>query len=1034
MTGRREQPKRSSRFGLLEAFLLFIVFLFLVDTALQYVVSASTARKASREVLSQTAAIIEHETSSIRESTEYLLSRTMNSAARKTVDFSDFRSANAYFLGHIGAHPHITSINFGDSAGNGYLLLLEPGRWRNRIKKGANEGVVTWISIDNNGKALSREQRKDDYDPRVRPWYAAAAGSPGIHWSRPYVFRTTRDVGITASLAIGPGKNGSSGVIGADVMLKDLSQFLSRLKSGHADLSIHLVSREGEILASSEVDRFLGILRKGANELPRISDDGYRDLSVALRAFQREGNDFLSFDSSGKSYYAVRKPFSFTRDQQFHIVLMVPQQSLLSFFGPANKIRVLLYLFILAASGFFFARRYLTPLRNLTRSMQTFGTDAYAPPSSGDRKDEVGILIAEFCGMADDLTAKQRELTSLINNVPGIVYRGHRDWSISFIGAEVEPVTGHAPDEFTSGTAKWKEIIHPDDLERVRETFRKATLERLGTLRVEYRIRHRDGGIRWIEDRRQLIYGENGALAHVDGLLSDTTDRMKTEEGLARLGMAVDQAVEAIVITDTKGDIEYVNPAFEHITGYSREEAVGRNIRILKSGRQDEAYYRQLWETITRGESWKGRFTNRKKDGTLYEEEAVISPIRDASGKIINFVAGKRDISRELVLQRQVQTAQRMDSVGTLAGGIAHDFNNVLTAIVGYGEMLGLRVAADPKAMSDLGEILRSADRASLLTRQLLTFARRQVIAPVNLDLNEVVAGLLKLLRKVTREDIEIRTRLAEGLPTIRADQGQVEQVLMNLTLNGRDAMPGGGQLVVETEDARLDEEFVKQHPYMKAGRYAVLSVSDTGTGMDERTRERIFEPFFTTKEPDKGTGLGLAVVYGIVKQHNGFIHVYSEPGKGSRFRIYFPAVAAPADAKVFAPKGAIRGGNETVLLAEDEESIRGLAEKILTSHGYKVLIACNGEEAVELFRQHGKGIAIAVLDVVMPKKGGKQAYDEMVATDPGLKVLFLSGYSADAIHDSFVLISGIPFLQKPFGPGDLARKIREVLDKEPGN
>jgi CheY-like chemotaxis protein len=344
--------------------------------------------------------------------------------------------------------------------------------------------------------------------------------------------------------------------------------------------------------------------------------------------------------------------------------------------------------------------------------------------------------------------------------------------------------------------------------------------------------------------------------------------------------------------------------------------------------------------------------------------------------------------------------------------------------------MLKLRIANDPKAVSDLDEILRAAERASVLTRQLLTFARRQVVEPVNLDLNEVMTGLVKLLRKVTREDIEIKPFSAENTVMIRADRGQVEQVVMNLCLNARDAMPEGGKLVIETGVTSLEEGYLKLYPYMTAGRYAVLSVSDTGIGMDEETREHIFEPFFTTKGQEKGTGLGLAMVYGIVKQHDGFIHVYSEPGKGTTFRVYFPEVDAPADAKVIESQGVAHGGSETILLAEDNESVRDLTEKTLSSFGYKVLIACDGEEAVDIFRRHGKEIAMAVLDVVMPKMGGKQAYDEMSKTFPGMKVLFLSGYSANAIHESFELLPGISFLQKPFGPNALARKVLEVLDR----
>ena len=316
---------------------------------------------------------------------------------------------------------------------------------------------------------------------------------------------------------------------------------------------------------------------------------------------------------------------------------------------------------------------------------------------------------------------------------------------------------------------------------------------------------------------------------YVLGNFRDVTERRKAEETLARLGMAVDQSPEAVVITDREGTIQYVNPAFERISGYSMEEVVGKNPETLLGGKQDMAFYRELWGTLARGEVWTGHFIQRRKDGSVYEEDATISPVRDSSGNIVSFVGVMRDVTQILLLEKQVRTAQKMEAVGTLAGGIAHDFNNVLTVILGFGEMLKVRIANDPKALSDLDQILRSAEHASVLTRQILTFARRQVIELGNLDLNEVITGLGKFLRKVTREDIKIRTSLAKGLPTIRADQGQVEQVLMNLALNARDAMPGGGQLVVETEEDWVDEEYVKQYPYMKAGRYAVLSVERHG-------------------------------------------------------------------------------------------------------------------------------------------------------------------------------------------------------------
>jgi PAS domain S-box-containing protein len=539
-----------------------------------------------------------------------------------------------------------------------------------------------------------------------------------------------------------------------------------------------------------------------------------------------------------------------------------------------------------------------------------------------------------------------------------------------------------------------------------------------------------EDGVKEVEITSSALRDGSGNIVAGIEVVRDITVRRRTEVERNRLAMAVDQSAEAIVVTDLEGTIQYVNPAFERITGYSKEEAVGKNPRVLGSGKHDESFYKEMWGVLGRGEVWVGHFINRKKDGSLYEEDATISPVRDSSGNIVSFVAVKRDVTRIVTLEKQVRMSQKMESVGTLAGGIAHDFNNVLTVIVGFGEMLKHRIANDPKAVSDLDEILRGAERAAVLTRQLLTFARRQVVAPVNLDLNQVVADLEKLLRKVTREDMEIKVFHAENTVMVRADRGQVEQVIMNLCLNARDAMPEGGRLLIETGVTSLEEGYLERYPYMKAGRYAVLSVNDTGIGMDERTRERIFEPFFTTKGPDKGTGLGLAMVYGIVKQHDGFIHVYSEPGKGTTFRVYFPAADAPADAREIVPQGVARGGNETILLAEDNESVRHLTEEVLTSYGYRVLVACDGEEAIEIFRRHGKEIAMLVLDVVMPKMGGKQAYGEIAKMAPGLKALYLSGYSANAIHESFVLLPGVSFLQKPFAPNALARKVREVLDR----
>ena len=571
------------------------------------------------------------------------------------------------------------------------------------------------------------------------------------------------------------------------------------------------------------------------------------------------------------------------------------------------------------------------------------------------------------------ISKKLRELESIVAMNPDIIFTVDRNVNLIMWNRTMEVVTGLATKALKNKPAL--ELIIEEDRPSVLHSVQKCLEE--GEGEVEARLFNAQGGFTLFQIKGVLLKDEEGSVVGITGSGRDITERKQAEEEIrdAHQRLAVhDRQMPLGHITYDK-DFRVVgwNPAAERIFGWSADEVKEKHPFELFVLPEAQAHVSGVFaELIKSNDSSYSLDTNLRKDGKIIVCEWFITSLRDASGNVSGACAMAHDVTEKTQLERQLQTAQKMESVGTLAGGIAHDFNNVLTVIIGYGEMLKLRIGNDPKAISDLDQILRSAEHASVLTRQILTFARRQIIELGNLDLNQLVTDLEKLLRKVTREDIGIKTFLAEWVPTIRADQGQVEQVLMNLSINARDAMPGGGQLVVETQEAWLDEEYVRQYPYMKAGRYAVLSVSDTGIGMDEGTRERIFEPFFTTKGPDKGTGLGLAVVYGIVKQHDGFIHVYSEPGKGTTFRIYFPAVDVPPDSKVVAARGIIPEGSETILLAEDNESVRHLTEQTLISYGYKVLIACDGEEAVDIFRRHGKEIAMAVLDMVMPKMGGE--------------------------------------------------------------
>jgi two-component system cell cycle sensor histidine kinase/response regulator CckA len=525
---------------------------------------------------------------------------------------------------------------------------------------------------------------------------------------------------------------------------------------------------------------------------------------------------------------------------------------------------------------------------------------------------------------------------------------------------------------------------------------------------------------------------QDGEIYGIMSILMDVTARKANEEARARLTMAVEQAGECIVITDTRGAIQYVNPAFERITGYGMMEVLGRNPNVLKSGRHDAEFYSELWGTIGRGDVWRGTFVNRRKDGTLYEEEAVISPVRDPSGQVVNYVAVKRDVTDVRKMEEQLRHSQKMEAVGRLAGGVAHDFNNLLTAISGYCDLLLHRLPDYSGLRKDVEEIRKAGDRAAALTRQLLAFSRRQVLQPKVLDLNEVVANLGHMLRRLIGEDIELSLELSPDLGQVKADPGQIEQVIANLAVNARDAMPDGGRITVTTANVDLSPAYAAAHPPVAPGPHVLLSIKDTGHGMDDETQAHLFEPFFTTQEKGKGTGLGLATVYGIVQQSGGHIRVNSAPGSGSVFRIYLPKVGNGALAQPGAdrPRPTIASpGTETILLVEDEDVVRLLAQEILRMNGYTVLEARHGREALLMSEAHRGPIHLMLTDVVMPKMSGRELSERLRPMRPDTRVLFMSGYTDDAIGHHGVLDEGIAFLQKPFTAENLSLKIREVLD-----
>ncbi len=555
------------------------------------------------------------------------------------------------------------------------------------------------------------------------------------------------------------------------------------------------------------------------------------------------------------------------------------------------------------------------------------------------------------------------------------------------------------------------------------ELLTRCMVERTHAV-MENQFTYPDGHSAWFELRFDPV--EHGLFI----LSLDITERKQAVEERQRLATAIDQAAESVVITDLRGTIQYVNPAFERITGYSRAEAVGQNPRLFKSGRQDMTYYRDMWAALSSGRAWHGRFVNRRKDGQEFTQDSTISPVLDAQGQLVSYVGVSRDVSIELRLESDLRQAQKMETIGRLAGGIAHDFNNILSVIIAYADVVMNSLAPDDDLRGDIKHIREAGDRAASLTKQLLAFSRQQLLEPEVLDLNRVVERMGEMVRRLIGEDVELTLALVEAIDPVKADPRQLEQVILNLVVNARDAMPGGGQLTISTDNVQLDEAYTSQHADVSPGAFVLMAITDSGTGMSEATRQRIFDPFFTTKAPGKGTGLGLATVYGIVKQSGGHIWVYSEAGRGSTFKIYLPQhVGEVVPRSTPVRRSAVRGAGETILVVEDEDAVRRIAERILSAAGYIVLTAANGVEAIAVLERHARVVDLLLTDVVMPLMNGRDLANRVAELCPAARILFMSGYTDDAIVDQGVLDAGVQFIEKPFNVVALQQKVREVLD-----
>jgi two-component system cell cycle sensor histidine kinase/response regulator CckA len=627
---------------------------------------------------------------------------------------------------------------------------------------------------------------------------------------------------------------------------------------------------------------------------------------------------------------------------------------------------------------------------------------------------------------------RARTLAQALENNSEMISMAGADGRAVFVNRALLQATGYREEDLLGKTFV-ETLVSPKNPPAVTEEF-KTALARDGKWCGECLLLRKDGSEIPTSLSVSVLRDSEGRATGTFGISQDLTDTRQLERRASLLAQAMENNTEMICLGDERGRAVFANQALLQSSGFREEELIGKDFnQTLLSPNNPPNLAKEIAMGIVSQGRWSGECLQRRKNAADLPISLTIGVIRDKDGRVTGSFGISQDITEKRHLEDQLRRAQKMEAVGQLAGGVAHDFNNLLMVIIGYAGDLAERLDAGSPLRREAAEIAKAGQRAATLTRQLLAFSRQQVLEPTILNLNSLVDDLKKMLGRVINEDIQLVTSLEPALGEVKADQGQIEQVIINLAVNARDAMPKGGKLTIETSNATVDETFTRQHPPMTAGEYTRLSVVDTGIGMDAATLARVFEPFFTTKGPGKGTGLGLATVYGVVKQSGGFIWASSEPGKGARFDVYLPRVRARAAAKATGAQWeGEHKGSERILLVEDDEALRGLIFETLRDWGYEVFEAADGNDAMEIAQKQSDEIDLLLTDVVMPGMNGPQVAEKVVGLNPKIKVLFMSGYADLPPGQEDFFGKERRLLQKPYKLPELARTIREVLAKQP--
>jgi len=805
--------------------------------------------------------------------------------------------------------------------------------------------------------------------------------------------------------------------------LPALRRFINHSMEQDYVLYIYVLDPYGRVIMHSDLSEVGKVYKDPISIIAmRAQSGGYTDLHSSDRE-QVHCDMYMPIQVSGARLGTVRFGYS-------HLAIKR------EIADAQQKIFLIGLITIIIGGGFSYllATFIAAPIKEITEATEKVSNGHLHTSLLIKRNDEIGVLANAFNKMTEDLrrtTVSKDYVDNIIGSMNDTLIVIGPDAKILSVNKATCQLLGYKEDELIG---KEITLIIPMEGRIFRESGFHEILGKETVANYELEYVKKSGDLVPMLFSAAVLRNKQGVREGVVCIARDITEQKQADktvrESEQKYRTLFEESKDVIYFSSPEGKFLDINTAGLELFGYaSKEEILSIHIaHDLYTNPLDREKLQQM--LIHKGYVKDYEISLRRKDGEHVIGLLTCTVVRNEKGDITAYRGIIKDITDRYRLEQQLLQAQKMEAIGQLAGGIAHDFNNILTAIIGYGQLLH-EMKEDNLSNTYINHILNSAERASNLTRALLVFSRKQIISSKPVNLNAIVYGVKSLLSRLIGEDIQLALFLSDEDLTVMADTGQIEQVLMNLATNARDAMPDGGSLTIKTDFVQFDDEFIIAHGYGKPGFYALISFQDTGQGMDEMTRERIFDPFFTTKEIGKGTGLGLAMSYGIIKQHDGYINVYSERGKGTIFKIYLPLIISTAEEAIETEVPPIKGGTETVLVAEDDTDVRELIKEVLDSFGYKVIQAQDGEDAVKVYNENKDKVQLFILDVIMPKKNGKEVYDEIRQIWPDIRAIFTSGYNEDVIHKKGILEEGLDFISKPISIDRLLRKVREVLDRK---